>query len=181
MNIPANAQYHSISGVEHDAFSLHQEATVELPVAQDVAFSYLDNHRNLSNHMSKPSWMMVGSKMSIELDSANGCTEGSLIRLRGSVLGIPIGVDERVIERRPPYRKVWQTLGIPRLLLIGGYRMGFAVAPRNESSALSVFIDYNLPTRGIGRWLSWFGNIYARWCVSQIARDARAHLMRVSR
>ena len=178
MNVPSRTLPHTIVGVDHGAFLLHEEATVELPVAQDVAFAYLDDHRNLSSHMSKSSWMMAGSKMAIEFDGAEARAEGSCIRLRGSVLGIPLSVEEVVIERRPPHRKVWQTVGVPRLLVIGGYRMGFDVAPRGKTSALRVFIDYELPRRGIARWLSWIGNAYARWCVAQMASDARAHFSR---
>jgi hypothetical protein len=57
-------------------------------------------------------------------------------------------------------RKVWQTVGTPRLLVIGPYRMGFSLVPiedsdpnSNRSTHLTVSIDYALPVRGLPRIL----------------------------
>jgi hypothetical protein len=39
-----------------------------------------------------------------------------------------------------------------------------------------VFIDYDRPDRGAGRWLAhFFGDLYARWCTAQMTRDAARH------
>lgn len=44
-----------------------------------------------------------------------------------------------MVERQPPWRTVWETVGTPRLLVIGGYRMGFvgrrAPVPRIRGSS----------------------------------------------
>ena len=83
---------------------------------------------------------------------------------------------ETVVERMPPRRKVWQTVGTPRLLLIGPYRMGFDVAPLPDGSLLRVFIDYDLPGTFLGRWLGKvFGHADARWCTARMVRDAARH------
>ena len=67
-----------------------------------------------------------------------------------------------------------QELGLPRILIIGAYRMGFEIAPAGAHSELRVFIDYNLPTESMGRILGWvFAPLYARWCVNSMVRDAR--------
>jgi hypothetical protein len=87
----------------------HFESEVELNAPADAVFSHLDDHSRLSAHMSKLSWMMMGSHMAIELDVSEGRAVGAIIRLRGRVLGIPLSVDEIVTERRPPMRKVWGT------------------------------------------------------------------------
>ena len=125
--------------------------------------------------MSKSSWLMAGSKMDIELDAAMGRAKGSHIQLRGRVLGIPIHVEEVVTEHEPPLRKVWETIGTPNLLVIGPYKMGFAITPQAASSQLRVFIDYDLPgtllLRVLGRLL---GGFYARWCTESMAKDAAA-------
>ena len=72
-----------------------------------------------------------------------------------------------------PRSKVWETRGQPRLLVIGGYRMGFKVAERERGSQLTVFIDYQLPERGIERLLGRiFGSTYAAWCTRSMATDA---------
>ena len=114
--------------------------------------------------------------MNIELDEARGQTVGSHIRLKGRVLGIPLHVEEIVTSREPPHRKVWETIGAPRLLVIGPYRMGFDISARGTSSLLRVFIDYDVPETPPARWLGrMLGGFYARWCTQSMARDAAQH------
>ena len=111
--------------------------------------------------------------MDVETDDGHGQRLGSRIRIAGSVLGIRLAVDEIVVERNPPDRKVWQTIGVPRLLVIGHYRMGFEIAATAESSRLRVFIDYALPETILWRWVgALFAHYYARWCTKQMVDDA---------
>jgi hypothetical protein len=154
---------------------LHCESVVQLPVPAPEVFAHLDDHQRLASHMSKSSWMMAGSKMSLEMDAAAGKTEGSRIRLSGTVLGIRLSVDEVVTERRPPLHKAWVTEGEPKLLVVGPYRMGFDIEPRGESSSLRVFIDYAAPDNWLGRWLPSLGKFYARWCTEQMTNDCAKH------
>ncbi|MGQ0580041.1 MAG: SRPBCC family protein [Betaproteobacteria bacterium] len=150
----------------------HFESDVELNAPAADVFAYLDDHRRLSSHMSKSSWMMAGSRMAIELDASGGRAVGAIIRLRGRVLGIPLSVEEIVTERNPPLRKVWETTGTPNLLVIGSYRMGYEITPKGRTSLLRVFIDYALPD---GPFSGLFGNFYARWCTRRMANDAAKH------
>lgn len=151
----------------------HSESDVELNAPADTVFSHLDDHSRLSAHMSKSSWMMLGSRMAIELDASEGRAVGAIIRLRGRVLGIPLSLDEIVTEWRPPLRKVWGTTGRPQLLVIGSYRMGYEITPKAQSSQLRVFIDYSLPDGPVSYWLGrLFGSLYARWCTQRMANDA---------
>ena len=68
----------------------HCESIRDVPAPADLLFSYLDDHTQLAAHMSKSSWMMLGSRMAVEVDAAEGRAIGSHIRLSGRVLGIPI-------------------------------------------------------------------------------------------
>ena len=155
------------------AFPFHFESEREVRAPADVIFSYLDDHTRLAAHMSQSSWMMAGARMKIELDASAGRAVGSRIRLSGRVLGIPLSVEEVVTERHAPLKKVWQTTGVPRLLVIGQYRMGFEITPRGASSLLHVFIDYALPETPLAHWLGrLFGSFYARWCAESMADDA---------
>jgi hypothetical protein len=136
-------------------------------------FAHLDDHARLSSHMSESSWMMGGGRMTIEFDEGRGRKLGSRIRLAGKVFGIDLSVEEVVTEHRPPYNKAWQTIGSPKLLVIGAYRMGFELLPRGGHSELCVFIDYELPDGAIARRLGrLFSGIYARWCTRRMAEDA---------
>lgn len=114
--------------------------------------------------------------MTIDLDDGRGQKVGSRIRLAGKVFGIELSVAEVVTERNPPHRKVWETTGSPRLLVIGHYRMGFELSPRGENSMLRVFIEYELPAGPAARWLGrLFGDSYASWCTRRMVDDAVKH------
>ena len=96
--------------------------------------------------------------------------------LSGRVLGVPLSVEEIVTERQPPLSKVWQTIGVPRLLVIGRYEMGFEITPQGASSLLCVFIDYALPETPLARWLGrLLAPSYASWCTESMAEDAAKH------
>jgi hypothetical protein len=154
----------------------HAETTTDVPADPDSVFAHLDEHRRLSAHMTKRNWMTMGSRMFLEVDPAEGRAVGSKIRLWGRVLGLRLDVEEAVIERVVPRRKVWQTIGAPRLLVIGGYRMGFEIVPCQGGSRLRVFIDYDRPRSGIARVLGLLlGAWYAAWCTRRMAQDAAAH------
>lgn len=156
--------------------SRHYEASAFLPARAESVFEHLDDHTRLAAHMSKSSWKMGGGRMETMFDENQGRRVGSRIRLAGRVFGIALLVDEIVTERDPPYRKIWQTVGTPRLLVIGEYRFGFEVTPQDGGSMLRVFIDYALPQKG---WARWFGipaaNYYARWCTQQMLGDADSY------
>jgi hypothetical protein len=162
-------------------FPFHTETSLSIAASAELVFDLLDDHRRLSSHMTKPSWMMAGSSMSIATDPANGHSVGSKIRLSGTVLGIRLMVEEVVTERQPPLRKGWQTIGAPRLLVIGPYFMGFALSPKAGGCLLRVFIDYDLPESGAPRLLGkLFGRFYAKWCTRSMAADAAEHFRSLS-
>lgn len=145
---------------------------VSVTVAPEVLFEYLDDHERLAAHMMQASPMMAGSSMAFTFDEGRGRRLGSRIVMRGAVLGIRLEVSEVITEREPPRRKAWESQGVPSLLVIGSYRMGFEIAPEGTGSRLVVFIDYNLsgwPWRPLGLLM---GHFYARWCVWSMARDA---------
>ena len=154
----------------------HAEVTVRLPASPSAVFGYLDDHARLSAHMSRSSWMMAGSRMAIESDAAKGQAIGSVIRLRGRRLGIRRSVDESVSDRQVPHGQSWETIGTPHLLVIGHYRMGFAISAQGQESVLRVFIDYGFPESWPARWLGrLLGRLYARWCTKSMANDAVRH------
>jgi hypothetical protein len=90
-----------------------------------MLFEHLDDHKRLSSHMSESSWTMGGGKMAIEVDENQGKAVGSHIRLAGRVCGLEVMVEEVLTQRTPPTLKVWETIGTPRLIVIGAYRRGF--------------------------------------------------------
>jgi hypothetical protein len=155
-------------------YARHKEYSATVTASAEALFAHLDDQTRLSAHMSKRSWKMGWGRMETVLDAQHGQSIGSHIVLRGRVFGIRLYLDEIVTMREPPLRKYWEAVGEPRLLVVGPYRMGFDVTPNREHSRLCVSIDYDLPTRGVARWLGKaLGNWYAQWCTRQMVQDAR--------
>ena len=155
---------------------IQHESTALVHAPVDQVFAYLDDPNALAAHMSESSMMMMGSRMSIDVDADGGRVVGSKIRMQGRMMGIPLALEEVVTERQIPNRKVWQTIGTPKLLVIAQYRMGFELTPRGDASMLRVFIDYSLPATAPGSWLGrMFAGVYARWCTTQMADGAARH------
>ena len=156
--------------------SRHYECSAVVPAHAGEVFALVDDHMSLSAHMGKPSWKMGWGRMEIALDEQRGKSVGSRICLAGRILGIRLAVEEVVTERNPPQRKLWETVGVPRLLVIGHYRMGFEITPQVGGSQLRVFIDYALPETAPARWLGYLlGRYYAKWCTRQMVADAVNH------
>lgn len=155
------------------AFSRTAEALVTARPA--AVFGVLDDPLRLGRHMARPSAMMLGGSMGYALDARGGRAVGSEIRAEGSVLGLRMSVVERVTERDPPRRKVWETVGEPRLIVFGRYRLGFEVLPEGTGSRVRAFVDYDLPRTPLGRALGPLGApVYARWCLGRMLAEARA-------
>ena len=158
------------------SFPFHDEAIALVKAPVDRVFAHLDDPKALSAHMGQSSMMSMGSRMSMDVDANGGRAIGSKIRMRGRVLGIPISLEEVVTERRAPYKKLWETIGSPRLLVVAHYRMGFELKRQGNSTLVRVFIDYGLPTTVPGSWLGrLLGGVYARWCTKQMVDDAARH------
>lgn len=139
----------------------------EILVPPIKVFEYLDDHQNLFEHMGKSSWMMGGGKMKME-------KENSHIKMTGRAFGLPVELDEVITVYDPPKSKVWETVGTPKLWVIGHYQMGFKIEEKNKGSQVEVFVKYDLPKSNT--WLGkLFGQIYAKWCVQQMLASVTNH------
>ena len=100
-----------------------------------AVFDHIDQPERLSAHMSRKSWQLGGTSMSIDTDAAGGRAEDSHIRLRGRMLGIALEVECVVVKRIPGELKEWETVGTPRLVIIGAYRMSLGTRNRQRRGA----------------------------------------------
>ena len=159
-----------------ETFPRSADTTTTIAATAAVVFAFLDDHKNLSAHMDKSSWMMLGSRMDIYLDTAGARSVGSKFGFTGAILGLPLSVDEVVTRHESPHKKVWETVGEPKLWVIGRYRMGIEISPKGDAAQLRVFIKYALPRAGLARLLgNLFGDVYARWCTRRMVGDAERH------
>lgn len=159
-----------------EKYSKHDEHCVSVNSTPAEVFTYADDHRNFSAHMSESSWMMGGGKMVTETDENKGQKVGSHIKMAGKVFGVELFLDEVIIQHDPPIKKVWETVGNINLLVIDHYQLGFELTPKSDSLEFKVFIDYNLPKSWKTQWLGYFfGGMYAKWCVRQMTNGVRNH------
>ena len=154
----------------------HEQVTVHVAASAERLFEYLDDPTRLGGHMTKPSGMMLGGSMSYEFDERGGREVGSVIRMTGAILGLRLGVEEIVTERIPPRRKVWETRGPQRMIVIDSYRMEFNIENDFGGARATVFIDYVPAQSGLVRLMSLpLARAYARWCVQRMADDVQEH------
>jgi hypothetical protein len=152
------------------------ETVVRLSAPAAAIFVRIDDQTRLAAHMERPSAMMGGGRMTYEFDAGRGQAVGSHIKMGGAAFGLNLYVDEVVTQRDPPRRKVWETVGRPRLLVVGAYEMGFEITPAPPGSNLRVWIAYDLAPHLLGRWLGpLLAPLYAKWCVGRMASDAAAY------
>jgi hypothetical protein len=172
-------------GVPKRGYSRHAESSATIAGPAERLFARLDDHARLASHMNHRSWRTGWGRLELQMDETAGKAVGAHLRLSGRVLGLRLEVDEVVREHEPPWRKVWETVGHPRLLVIGPYRMGFELRPETRAGPsaeegsshvhLRVSIDYDLPGGIIASVLGkLLGGWYATWCTERMITDARA-------
>jgi hypothetical protein len=93
-------------------------------------------------------------------------------------MGLTIDFSETVTAYEPGRKKVWHTIGKPRLLIIDAYEMQVLVDSVHSSAArLTIGIDYTLPTRPIWRLAGWLlAGAYSRWCLDSMVAGAKRDL-----
>ena len=155
------------------------QTVVYLSAPSAAVFERLDDQTRLAAHMERRSAMMGGGRMTYQFDVGRGQAVGSHIKMGGPAFGLSLYVDEVVTQRDPPRRKAWETVDQPRLLVVGGYEMGFEITPAACGCDLRVWIAYDLAPNRLGRWLGpLLAPLYAKWCVSRMAGDAAEHFSR---
>lgn len=180
--LPDAPAVHGAPSAANQRYERHYAESLAVAAVAEDAFAFADDFSRLSSHMSESSGMMMGGRMELSLDDGGGQIVGSHVRMSGQMLGIDLFLEEVVTEREPPRHKAWETVGNPRLLVIGHYRLGFDIVSNGTSSDFRVFIDYDLPYSPTLRWLgSLIGSTYAKWCVRQMLQSVRSRFVETSR
>ena len=148
----------------------HEEVVLNVSAPPAAVFAHLDDFERLGRHMGESSMMMGGGRMVYGFDQGRGQAVGSRLAMTGSAFGLRLSLQEEVVERDPPRRKVWRTLGRPHLLVIGHYELGFELFAAGGGSRLRVWINYELPPGGA--LLAPLARLYARWCLNRMASEA---------
>ncbi len=109
----------------------------------------MDDLAKTGMHMSERSMMMMGSKLKIEHLPSPEKGVGAIFRRSGKMMGLPIDFTETVTLWKENKEKVWETIGLPEMIILGCYRMRLPTEPvasdKNESILfISLFIDIRL-------------------------------------
>lgn len=97
------------------SFPFHNETAVLAHAPADLVFAYLDDPKSLAAHMGESSIMRMGSRLSMDVDAAGGRMIGSKVGMQGSMIGIPISLEEMITWRHVPGKNVWETIGTQKL------------------------------------------------------------------
>ena len=122
----------SKDAMSNQPLSIHDESTALVHAPTDRVFAYLDDPKSLSAHMGESSIMMIGSRMSVEVDAGGG---RALVHQadgrRCSQIFRPNLQDQtRPIARRQLLRgRLWKWLGLLETFLYGIY-VGLVFAPQ---------------------------------------------------
>jgi hypothetical protein len=155
---------------------LKKEIIINAPV--EAAFDYLDDLSKTGMHMSESSAMMMGSKLTLEHLPGPESGAGAKYRWFGKMMGLPLDFTVEVTKWIKNEEKTWETIGAPKMIILGWYRMRLMTEPDNAGGTRTwLEIEYTPPEGLFYRFLSAvFAPIYARWCVSKMLTDAKIHL-----
>ena len=127
--------------------------------------------------MSGRSMMMMGGKMEIERLPGPEKGVGSTYRWKGGVLGLPLDFTETVTLWKENEKKVWETTGEPKLIILGWYRMRLVTEPREGGTLASLEIEYTHHEGFFYKILSAaLAGWYADWCLTRMLGDAKKSL-----
>ena len=89
--------------------------TVSVDASSERVFAYVDDIRNLARHMSESRSMpMVGSKLTLEIETAKPTGIGATYRYTGQMLGLVLDFSETVTTYTAGREKIWRTIGNPK-------------------------------------------------------------------
>lgn len=159
--------------VETKHYNQHYEESVFIPAPVQDVFEYVDDHANYYSHVIKFA-RMVGRRMDLQMDEGHGQSVGSHIWLSGKVLGKSLSLEEVIKRREPPRIKTWETVGVPKFLIVGQYQYDVQIEPQGNGSMLHVSFDYDPPKES--GWLRQLvGRVYAKLCAREMAKVTRGY------
>lgn len=155
--------------------SVKKEIIIKAPV--EKVFSLMDDLSKTGMHMSERSVMMMGSKLTLEHLPSPEKGVGAKYRWKGKMMGFRLDFTVEVTKWIENKEKIWQTIGTPRLIILGQYLMRLKTEPQTEGTLASLEIEYTRPPGLFYGLLSLLlARSYANWCVNQMLNDSKKSL-----
>lgn len=159
--------------MEAKHYQRHYEDSSLIPAPVEDVFDYIDDHSNYYSHVIKFARLM-GGDMEIRFDDGSARRTGSHVYLEGKLFGKSLSLEEVITDREPPHSKSWETVGVPKFLIIGQYRYELQIEQEGEATLLRVSFSYDPPS-GRSRLRRAIGDIYAEKCAKEMVKVAHSH------
>jgi len=155
--------------------SLKKELSIQAP--PEKVFAFMDDLSKTGMHMSQSSMMMMGSKLTLEQLEGPSKGVGATFHWSGKVMGMPIDITETVTKWIENKEKVWETIGSPKIIILGWYRMILKIESVKKGTLTSLEIEYTKPNGWFYKIMSFlFSGWYSRWCLNNMLNDTKNHL-----
>lgn len=148
--------------------------------SREQVFDCIDDLGVTGMHMTKSSMPMMGGKMQLEFLSPHKTGLHTKYRWRGKVLWWKMDFTVDVTKWIRGREKVWETVGMAKLILYSWFRMNLNVEPMpNESESIAYLsISYEKPNGFFNKILCLLlGDWYCKWCLKNMLSDAEKKLM----
>lgn len=138
----------------------------------DTVFRFLDDLSVTGMHMTKSSMAMMGSKLHLEFLTENKTGLNTKYRWTGSMLWMNMDFTVVVAKWVAGKEKIWETVGISRMIIYSWYRMNLVLSTLNDWTTAELSITYEKPKEWYFKILSFlFANLYCKWCLKNMLSD----------
>ncbi|HET9056354.1 MAG TPA: hypothetical protein VFN30_05845 [Chitinophagaceae bacterium] len=141
-------------------------------------FKFIDNLGVTGMHMTKSSWMMIGSKLKLDYLTEQHNGPGTKYRWTGKMMGIKMDFTVEVTQWIEGKEKIWETVGKAKMIIYSWFQMHLTTAPMfNKGTKAELSITYKKPKGLLNNILCFlFADWYCKWCLKQMLGDAKKSL-----
>ena len=128
-------------------------------------------------HMSKNSFMMLGSKLNLQQISQNAKGLGATYHWFGTIAGMTIDINESVTRWEPPFLKEWETVVEKKIIIMSWYNMRFELMSTANDTIAKISISYLRLDNLFYKALSYlFATLYCSWYLNNMLNDTKKSL-----
>jgi len=143
----------------------------------EKVFANMDNIGNTGMHMTKSSMPIMGSKLELKQLSENATGLNSQFYWYGKMIGFTMDFTVLVTKWIKDKEKVWETIGVARLIIYRWYQMHLLISPQKQRTKAELSIAYIKPKNIFLKFIAVFlVMFYASWCLTNMLRDSKTSL-----
>jgi hypothetical protein len=146
--------------------------------APEDVFKCIDNLGVTGMHMTKSSWMMMGSKLKLEYLTEQHNGLGAKYSWTGKMMGMTMDFTVEVTQWVEGKEKTWETVGEAKMIIYSWFQMHLTTTPMfNKGAKAELSITYKKPKGLLNNILCFlFADWYCHWCIKQMLGGAKKAL-----